>query len=119
MVVKYKAAFSLKSKSSIQYFARQIVEIISDVVFRISSVRLQHSSSCCIQYKWPNNDDTETVPFIIYLFSIWDFFHNHSRITRLQGKGEGISLIPHYHFHLLHRLLDIARQLLQRAHLCT
>ena len=34
-------------------------------------------------------------------------FHEHSRITGLQGKGEGISLTPHYHFHPLHRHLDI------------
>ena len=37
------------------------------------------------------------------------FFHNHSRITGLQGKGEGISLTPQYHFHPLHRYLDISR----------
>ena len=30
----------------------------------------------------------------IFFFSIWVFFHNHSRITGLQGKGEGISLAP-------------------------
>ena len=40
---------------------------------------------------------------IFFFFSIWTFFHNHSRITGLQGKGEGISLTPHYHFHPLHR----------------
>ena len=38
--------------------------------------------------------------FFIYLFfSIWVFFHEHSQITGLQGKGEGISLTPHHHFH--------------------
>ena len=31
-------------------------------------------------------------------FSIWVFYHNHSRITGLQGKGEGIFLTLHYHF---------------------
>ena len=36
-------------------------------------------------------------------FSIWVFFHEHSRITGLQGKGKGISLTPHYLFHPLHR----------------
>ena len=36
------------------------------------------------------------------------FFHNHSRVTGLQGKGDGISLTPHYHFHPLHRHLDIS-----------
>ena len=35
------------------------------------------------------------------------FFHEHSGITGLQEKGEGISLTPHYHFHLSHRHLDI------------
>ena len=40
---------------------------------------------------------------------MWVFFHEHSRITRLQGKGENISLIPHYHFHPLHRHLDISQ----------
>ena len=42
-------------------------------------------------------------------FSIWVFFHEHSRITGLQGKGGGISLTPHYHFHPLHRYLDVSR----------
>ena len=42
-------------------------------------------------------------------FSTWIFFHDHSRITGLQGNGEGISLIPHYHFHLLHGHVDISR----------
>ena len=40
---------------------------------------------------------------------MWAFFHEHSRITGLQGKGEGISLTPHYHFHSLHGHLDISR----------
>ena len=30
---------------------------------------------------------------------------------RLQGKGEGISLTLHYHFHSLHRYLDISREI--------
>ena len=41
-------------------------------------------------------------------FFIWVFFHDHSRITGLQGKEEGISLTPHYHFYPLHRHLDIS-----------
>ena len=27
----------------------------------------------------------------LFFFSIWVFFHEHSRITGLQGNGEGIS----------------------------
>ena len=42
-------------------------------------------------------------------FSIWVFFHNKSRITGLQGKGEAICLTPHYHLHPLHRHLEIIR----------
>ena len=52
-------------------------------------------------------------------FSLWVFFHEHSRFIGQQGKGEAISLTPLYHLHSLHRQLDIARRLLQRAQLCT
>ena len=44
-----------------------------------------------------------------FFFSIWIFCYDHSRITGLKGKGEGIFLTPHYHFHPLHRHLDITR----------
>ena len=44
-----------------------------------------------------------------FFFSIWVFFHEHSRIAGLQGKGEAISLTPNYQFHPLHRHLDISR----------
>ena len=38
-------------------------------------------------------------------------------MTGLQGKGEGISLTPHYHFHLLHKHLDISRAITaERVH---
>ena len=40
---------------------------------------------------------------IIIFFSIRIFFHEHSIFTRQQGKGQGISLTPLYHFHSLHR----------------
>ena len=39
-------------------------------------------------------------------FFIWVFFHEHSRITGLQGEGEDISL-TYYHFRPLHKHLDI------------
>ena len=41
--------------------------------------------------------------FFFFFFSIWVFFHGHSRITGLQGKGEGIILTTtstRCHFHL-------------------
>ena len=43
----------------------------------------------------------------VFFFSIWVFFHEHSRFTGQQGKGEGIYLTTVYHFHPLHRHLDI------------
>ena len=48
--------------------------------------------------------------FFFSFFSIWVFFfHKHSRFTGQQGKGEGIYLTPVYHFHPLHRHLDISQ----------
>ena len=47
--------------------------------------------------------------FFFFFFSIWVFFHEHSQFTGQQGKGEGIYLTPLYHFHPLHRHLDISR----------
>ena len=41
-------------------------------------------------------------------FSIWVFFCEHSRFTGQQGMGEGVYLTPLYHFHPLHRHLDIS-----------
>ena len=46
---------------------------------------------------------------ISFFFSVWLFFHDHSRITGLQEKGEGISLTTHYHFHPLRVHLGISR----------
>ena len=43
----------------------------------------------------------------MFFFSIWVFFHEHSRITGLQEKRESISFNYHFHFHPLHRHLDI------------
>ena len=45
---------------------------------------------------------------LFFFFSTWVLFHEHSRITGLQGKGEGIPLTPHYRFHPLYRHLDFS-----------
>ena len=55
--------------------------------------------------------------FCFLFFSIWVFFHVDSRFLGQQGKVEAIYLTPLYHFHPLHRRLEICRRLLQRAHL--
>ena len=39
----------------------------------------------------------------------WVFFHKHSRFTGQKMKGGSISLTPDYHFHPLHRHLDVSR----------
>ena len=41
-------------------------------------------------------------------FTIWVFFHQHSRFTEQQGKGKSISLTSLSHFQPLHRYLDIS-----------
>ena len=51
----------------------------------------------------------KVINFLLFFFSIRVFFHQHSRIAGLQGKGESIFLIPQYHFHPLHRKLAISR----------
>ena len=45
----------------------------------------------------------------LLFFFIWVSFHEHSRIAGLQGKREGIPLIPHFHFHPLHKQLHISQ----------
>ena len=42
--------------------------------------------------------------FFFYVSFLLQTFTNH----RTAGEGEGISLTPHYHFHPLHRHLDIS-----------
>ena len=53
------------------------------------------------------DDEVELLSF----FSMWVFFHKHSRFTGQQGKGEAISLTPPYQFHPVHRHLDISQEI--------
>ena len=62
---------------------------------------------CSIKRMYYSYMPNQGVAYVRFFFPIWDFLHNHSRIKGLQGKGEGILLTPRYHFHLLHRHLDI------------
>ena len=50
-------------------------------------------------------------------FHIWAFFHEHSRFTGRQEKGEAISLSPLYHFHPLHKHWDISRAIIAQSSL--
>ena len=69
-----------------------------------------HSLNCLIiKLSLLSKIDVIISILIDFFFSNWVFFHDHYRITGLQRKGEGISLTLHYHFHPLHRHLDISR----------
>ena len=46
--------------------------------------------------------------FLFQFFFYLAFFHEYSRFTGQQAKGETIYLHPFYHFHPLHRHLDIS-----------
>ena len=48
---------------------------------------------------------TKSVPAT--LFSIWAFFHDHSRITGLRGEGGGYF----FHFYPFYRHLDISQEI--------
>ena len=72
------------------YFAVNVSRLLSSILLRI---KLPVASTVLF--------------FFITFSSIWVFFRNHSRVTGLQAKRKGISLTPHYHFHPLHRHLDI------------
>ena len=65
--------------------------------------------SCQQVISFKKNPRRLHILFCFVFFSIWVFFHEHSRFTGQQGKGEGINLTPLYHFHPLHRHLDISR----------
>ena len=53
--------------------------------------------------EWGSRTLTFTGKFVL------GFFHDISRFKGQEKKGEGISLTTHYHFHPLHRHLDISR----------
>ena len=86
----------LKKRRPMIYFSRTISRTFLSTLFCISNYGQAPALKVgCI--------------FKIFFFSIWIFFHEHSRITGPQGKGKGISLTPHNHFHPLHRHLEINR----------
>ena len=50
-----------------------------------------------------------------YFSCIWVFFHVYSQFTGQQGKVEAIYLTSLYHFHPLHRHLDINRAIIAKS----
>ena len=58
-----------------------------------------------------NSSSTSYCDQVLFIyFSIWDSFHDYSRFTGQQRKGEAISLTPLFHFHTLQRHLVISRE---------
>ena len=62
-----------------------------------------------------NNLSCMIDPAFRSFFSIWVFFHGYSGCTGQQGKEEGIYVTPFYHFHLLHRQLDIIQTITAKS----
>ena len=58
---------------------------------------------------YTRNVSAWTFHFIIFFFFFFLSGFSFTTIHESQGKGEGISLTPHYHFHPLHRHLDLSR----------
>ena len=76
----------------------------------------QPTNKCSTDHHQPTTSPLSSAPvnhwltnrpsiFFFYLGFLLRPFTNH----RTAGEGEGISLTPHYHFHPLHRHLDISR----------
>ena len=88
-------------------------------VYIVGDSIVKHVSGCDISRKTENfkvfvcPSHGATVRCMIgHIFFFYLGLLNHSRITGMQRKREGISLTPHYHFQPLHRQLDISRTIL-------
>ena len=83
----------------------RFIFMITDRDFIMISWDLMMTGRDFIMNGWDFHDNRSR----FFCFSILVFFHEHSRITELQGKTEDISSTPYYHFHLLHKYLDISQ----------
>ena len=93
--------------TGVMLYSRECRQTFWRITLKIQGNVAKHSGECHQTFRGmlPNILGNNANHF----FSVWVFFHEHSRITGLQWKGEGIYLTPHYHFLLLHRHLDISR----------
>ena len=71
------------------------------VLFNFQRILSKKDSPKITMLIWTNFDS------FAFFFSIWVFFHEHSRFTGQQGNGEAIFVTPLYQFHPLHRHLNI------------
>ena len=70
---------------------------------------LLHPKTLSREARYKSRKIRESLEIKIFFFLSGFFFQEHSQFTGQQGKGEVIYLTPAYHFHLLHRHLDIYR----------
>ena len=79
-------------------------------MFLLLSFMTSFYSSISIETKLVTHFSEYKIIMLFFLFFfIWVFFHEHSLFTRQQEKWEGIFLTLPYHFHPLHRHIDISR----------
>ena len=106
-----KIIWPTKNGSSAQYLkycsTDNVFTCENNIYFILTPIFLQAQLFSTYMIFWCF--DSKTLNQSFFFFSIWVFFHKHSRFTGKQGKGEGIYLTPLYHFHPLHRHLDISR----------
>ena len=111
-MIYFRTIVAIFSFLKIDFLASRFVITLQVTISWLRLHNIQHTKSCCeFDFRISCDKSYENF-FCIYLwtangiqlfvaikgiffgpfFSMWVFFHNHSRITRLQGKGEGISL---------------------------
>ena len=93
------------------YFSPYQRNIICEYKLHGKPIMKYQSWTCFWYWCWKNLFLNVKLKLLFFLFfSIcFFFFHEHSRFTGQQGKGEDIYLTPLYHFYPLHRHLDISR----------
>ena len=92
----------------------QCISQIWDYVLSIVSWKIIFQKLRSIWIIWEISHNVFFIFFIFiysFFFSIWVFFHERAPFIGQQGKGKGIYLTPLYHFHPLHRHLDITRKI--------
>ena len=96
-----------RRKISNGFFFRFFFFVFRGVIF--FQKEIFSADFCCLKLFLHSAISTEKIHWHYwFFFSIWVFFDEHLQITGLQGKGEGISLTLHYHFHTSHRQSDIS-----------
>ena len=101
-----KSVLKICSKFTIKHPCRSVISI--KLIWNFIEITLRHGCypvNLLHIFRTPFPKDTSER--LLLFFSIWVFFHEHSRFTGQQGKGQATSLTPLSHFHQFHRHLEI------------